>query len=130
MLLLHMVAILPRLGRIERTGAAVSRALAEIFVADMDDNMRELGVGDLAVPRKIKRVAAALTERHAAYSSALAKSAPPDLVLAIERNVGILAGGAAADCRHIAEYYRALCERLDRLSDVDMLAGKFGDDFV
>ena len=33
-------------------------ALTEAFVVDLDDGMRELTFGDLAVPREIKRAAA------------------------------------------------------------------------
>ena len=42
----------------------------------MDDGMREMTFGDLAVPREIKRATAALFDRHAAYLAALA--APDD----------------------------------------------------
>ncbi len=46
--------------------------LIEVFVTDMDDCMREMGVGDLAVPKKVKRAAAAFYERATAYRRALA----------------------------------------------------------
>lgn len=44
-------------------GEARARALNERFVTDMDDNMREIGVGDLTVPKKVKKAAAAVYDR-------------------------------------------------------------------
>ena len=54
-----------------RAGERLARALTEAFIVDMDDSMREMTFGDLAVPREIKRAAAALFDRHSAYLAAL-----------------------------------------------------------
>ena len=40
-------------------------------MVDLDDAMREMTFGDLAVPREVKRAAAALFDRHRAYLAAL-----------------------------------------------------------
>lgn len=39
----------------------------EVFVNDMDDCMREMGVGDLGVPKKVRRAAATFYERATIY---------------------------------------------------------------
>ena len=62
---------------------------------DMDDGMRELTFGDLAVPREIKRATAALFDRHAAYLAALAPSPYRPLATALEAELADLAPGAA-----------------------------------
>ena len=59
-----------RLGR-EAGGAALGRALVDRFGRDMDDNLREMGVGDLTVPKKMKRMFEALYGRTRTYQSAL-----------------------------------------------------------
>ncbi|MGI9410899.1 MAG: ubiquinol-cytochrome C chaperone family protein, partial [Hyphomicrobiaceae bacterium] len=51
-------------------GGRIARALTEAFVTDMDDTMRELGVGDLSVPKRVKKTAAGLRERTIAYRGA------------------------------------------------------------
>ncbi|MEI9901690.1 MAG: ubiquinol-cytochrome C chaperone family protein [Hyphomicrobium sp.] len=48
--------------------------LVESFIADMDDSLRELATGDLAVPKKVRRAATGLYERTMAYRAALAAS--------------------------------------------------------
>ena len=75
MMVLHLVLVLRRLAREGEAGAGSQEALTEAFVIDMDDNMREMTVGDLAVPRQVKRAVAVLHDRYAAYGKALAASA-------------------------------------------------------
>ena len=70
-LVLHMSSVLNALHQFEGGDGKVGRALIEVFVADMDDAMRELGVGDLSVPKKVKKTAAGLRERTMAYRSVI-----------------------------------------------------------
>jgi cytochrome b pre-mRNA-processing protein 3 len=52
-------------------GQILPRLVVERFVADADDSLRELGTGDLAVPKKVRRAAAGLYERASAYRAAV-----------------------------------------------------------
>lgn len=70
MVVLHLAAVLEALRRQEGSGGPLARALTEAFVTDMDDSMREMAVGDMSVPRKVKKVAAGLRERALAYREA------------------------------------------------------------
>ena len=70
MLILHISCVLNALQQSSSTGGRMARALTEAFIADMDDTMRELGVGDLSVPKKVKKTAAGLRERTIAYRGA------------------------------------------------------------
>src|SRR2546430_14212465 len=51
MVLLHLWMVLRRLRPVEG-GSGLSQALFDHFFADMDDNLREIGVGDLTVPQR------------------------------------------------------------------------------
>jgi cytochrome b pre-mRNA-processing protein 3 len=70
LIVLHLHLVLERLRLEGATGKRVSRALIEAFVTDMDDSMREFGIGDMGVPRRVKRAAAAVYERSADYAAA------------------------------------------------------------
>lgn len=70
-IVLHTALVMRRLQRAGDPWASLARTLAEVFVTDMDDNMRELTFSDLAVPREVKKVAAALYDRHAALAAHL-----------------------------------------------------------
>lgn len=85
-LALHVAVMMRRLQSEGREGQALARVLAETFVTDMDDCMREMTFSDLAVPREIKRIAAALYDRHAALDS----SGHAALALALDRQLGYL----------------------------------------
>jgi len=61
------------------------RSTIEAFVTDMDDCMREMGVGDMVVPKRVKRAAAAFYERAGAYRPPLALKDQPALTEALTR---------------------------------------------
>ncbi len=71
MVLLHVVLAIRRLAQDGDSTNELARALTETFVTDMDDCLREMGVGDMVVARKVKRAAAALYDRNRDYGQAL-----------------------------------------------------------
>ncbi len=70
----------------EPAGQKVAQALFDAMFNDMDLNLREMGVGDLSVGKKVKVMWEAFHGRANAYSEAL-KSGPAELAVALERNV-------------------------------------------
>lgn len=62
-------------------------ALVERFVDDMDRSLREMGVGDVSVGRKVRQMATAQSGRHLAYMQALAADDPHALEQALVRNI-------------------------------------------
>lgn len=86
---LFTVLVLDRLLATGTDGATVARALVEALIADMDDQMREMGVGDLTVPKRVKKAAAAVYDRLAAYRPALAAEDVGALTAAFE-STGLL----------------------------------------
>jgi len=83
----HLFLVLERLRGGGTRPCLLARALVEAFVADMDDSLRELGTGDVAVARKVKRAAAGLYERSAAYRAGLAAAGAEPLGQALARNI-------------------------------------------
>lgn len=71
----------------EARTTAITQSAIEAFVIDMDDCMREMGVGDLTVPKKVKRAAAGFYERAGAYRSALADGSEAALVDALKHYI-------------------------------------------
>lgn len=71
----------------EEGGIASSALLTELFVEDMDGQLRESGVGDLVVGKRMGRLVSVLGGRIGAYRTALA--APDDGALqeAVTRNM-------------------------------------------
>jgi cytochrome b pre-mRNA-processing protein 3 len=99
------------------------QALTEAFVVDMDDAMREMTFGDLAVPREIKHATAALFDRYNAYLAAL--DGPHDMELreALEAQLAYLVP-AGFDASSLAAYVRTAAEMLARQSSAQVLTGR------
>ena len=92
LLVLHAWLVIDRLAAAGGQGAALAQALFDHMFADIDRALRELGVGDLGVGRRVRRMAEGFYGRAAAYRAALAAGPDAaDLELALHRN---LYGGA------------------------------------
>jgi cytochrome b pre-mRNA-processing protein 3 len=100
-----------------------SAMLTELFVADMDGQLRQSGVGDLVVGKHVGRLMSVLGGRLGAYRSALATGDDAALAEAVARNVTLIEGATA---QGTAERLRHLAARLDSASSADLLAGNFG----
>jgi len=70
MIVLHIVLVLERLRGLGEHGKAISQALVEAFVRDLDGSMREMAVSDTRVPSKVKKAAGGLHDRDALYRTA------------------------------------------------------------
>ncbi len=111
MVLLHLWMVLRQL-RTGEDSEAVAQALFDRFCADMDDNLREMGVGDLTVPKRMQEFGEAFYGRAAAYDAALA-AGDSELTAAIGRN--ILGGQHDASASKIAAYVKEALEALASL---------------
>jgi cytochrome b pre-mRNA-processing protein 3 len=124
LIVLHLALVTGRLGR-EAKGAALARALIDRFGRDMDHNLREMGVGDLAVPKKMKRMFEALYGRTRAYQSALQngliQTRADALEAALARNVF---GGRGGDVGRLAAYVRRAARELDAADGGQILVGR------
>jgi cytochrome b pre-mRNA-processing protein 3 len=126
MLILHLSAVLDRLTQEGSEGVSLARALSEAFIADIDANMRELTFGDLAVPREIKRTAAALFDRSRAYRRALEARQAAPLLEALEAQMAYLMPAGRLDAAPLARYMLGVARCLERQSGSALLAGRVG----
>lgn len=113
MIALHAALLLRRLRRERERTEATSQAVFDLMFADMDQNLREMGVGDLAVGKRIKAMAQGFYGRLAAYDVGLA--APGDDVLAdaLGRNVYRHRPPGEGDATGLARYMRRQAGNLE-----------------
>ncbi len=121
MVLLHLWMVLRRLRPVE-AGAGLSQALFDHFCGDMDDNLRELGVGDLTVPKRMQKFGEAFYGRSAAYDRALEAGVEP-LAQALCKN--ILDGRDIGHARQLAAYADAAVAALAGLDDTAVSGGSW-----
>jgi cytochrome b pre-mRNA-processing protein 3 len=120
LIVLHLFLALERLRAEGEAGQPLGQAVMEAFVTDMDDAMREIGISDLGVPRRIKKTAAAVLERFEDYRAALAQPNDIALTAAIGRHLVIAPESAGP----IAAYMRATTEALSSQPRERILAGE------
>ena len=109
---LHVALLIRRLRRDQdRRGPALAQAVFDAMFADMDLNLREMGVGDLSVGKKVRQAWEAFHGRALAYETALDSADDEALAGALARNVwraeppegapARLAGLARAQAAHL-----------------------------
>lgn len=120
---LHVVLLLERLRGQGGPAAEVSQGLFDAYVKDLDHALRELGVGDLSVGRKMRKLGEAFYGRGKSYETAF--SALPDeapLEALIVRTV--YAGADAAPARRLLAYVLGQREALAGQSLEPLLQGE------
>jgi cytochrome b pre-mRNA-processing protein 3 len=121
MVLLHLWLVLRRL-RANPAGVKLSQALFDHFCSDMDANLREMGVGDLSVPKRMVKFAEAFYGRTNAYDAAL-QAGGSELAQALARNV--LLDPDAARAKPLAAYVTAAMAALAAVEERRLLAGEW-----
>jgi cytochrome b pre-mRNA-processing protein 3 len=101
---------------------AESALLAELFVEDMDGQLREFGVNDVVVGKRVGKLMSVLGGRLGAYRSALNTRDEARLAAAVARNVTFVEGtDEAAAAQKVAGRLLALFDRLGRFDDAELL---------
>ncbi len=108
--------------RMEKSSELVTPSvmLTELFVEDMDGQMREAGVGDVVVGKHIGKQMAVLGGRLGALRDALSYPDDVKLTAAVDRNLTLIEG---ADSSAMAAALRALWNALLVIGDDAVLAG-------
>lgn len=115
-LALHAVLVLRRLQACEAPGPEMAQHLVDTVFSHFDRMLREMGVGDTTVPKRMKTMAEAFLGRSAAYDAAI-RSGHDALAAALLRNVYSGrpdADGVAADLVETSHPAAPLAQRLAR----------------
>jgi len=100
----------------------LSARLTEVFVEDMDGQLRQSGVGDLVVGKRMGKLMMVLGGRLGALREALASADPETALLPVlDRNMTLLEG---ADKAALAREVRVLAGQIDATSAEDLLAAR------
>lgn len=105
--------------------AALSQDVIDRFMTDLDHSMRELGVGYLAVPKRMRKLAGRFYARVAAFEAPVANRDLAALAEALRRTVHVDAPGGRPDAAEaLAHHILAAAEFYDRCDATDILAGR------
>jgi cytochrome b pre-mRNA-processing protein 3 len=118
---LHVILLLHRLKGGGPKAAEIAQALFDIFISQLDHALREIGVGDLSVAKKMRKLGEAFYGRAKAYEAALDAGGEDELQALIGRTVfagAAEAGRAEAMAAYVRQVAAALAaEPLETLLD-------------
>jgi cytochrome b pre-mRNA-processing protein 3 len=124
MILLHVFLFFRRMRGDAQPVRALGQEVFDLFCRDMDGNLREMGVGDLAVPRHMQRIGEAYYGRAAAYETALAAGDGQALADSLLRNVFSGQSVDAPAARRLAAYIMETVRQLATQDAADFAQGK------
>tara|TARA_R110002124_G_scaffold10096_21_gene51015 strand:+ start:13975 stop:14502 length:528 start_codon:yes stop_codon:yes gene_type:complete len=102
MISLHMALLFRRLRAEGGAGKNFSQAVFDLFFKDMDRSLREMGVGDLGVPKRIQKMGNVFFGLLAALSEAMDGNDIPALEGVLSRN--LFEDGEGPHVRAMAAY--------------------------
>jgi cytochrome b pre-mRNA-processing protein 3 len=121
---LHAVLVIRQLRRLPEPGAAIAQGVFDAMFSDMDRSLREMGVGDLGVSRRVRAMWEAFHGRAVAYEAALEAGEPDGddtaLIEALARNVW---RGAAVPTDSPASLARLVRRQAAALAGQDLILG-------
>src|SRR5262245_24911585 len=123
LLVLHLSMVLDRFADEPRL-RELGQALFDHFCTDMDRNLREMGVGDLSVPKHMQRVGEAFYGRAQVYRAGLGEKGQKALTVALERNIYGQETAGQATAGRLAAYMREAVADLRAQPVSQVLAGK------
>jgi cytochrome b pre-mRNA-processing protein 3 len=124
MIMIHAFLFSRRARNRTETMRRLGQGVFDRFCDDMDANLREMGIGDLAVPKHMQRIGEAFYGRAAAYDAALAAPQDSALAQALIRNVFAEAPQDPERAQRLAAYIKAADLQLAQQEDVDLAQGR------
>jgi cytochrome b pre-mRNA-processing protein 3 len=129
MMVLHVFLVLQRLFQEDADVRQLAQEVCDRFFTEMDRALREMGVGDLGVPKKMKKIAQLYAGCARAYSEALAQPGDDALSAALARNVYEDPSGQDDRAPALAAHVRASVALLASARVEDLIKGgvRFAD---
>lgn len=123
MVVMHLVLVIERLRGEDKSISAVGQGVFDLFLKDMDRNLREMGVGDMSIGKRMKKIGRSVYGRFDAFGPPLKTGDAPALAAAIDRNV--FAGDPhPGEANRLAAYALETAGRLASQTTSDIEAGR------
>jgi cytochrome b pre-mRNA-processing protein 3 len=128
LIVLHLVLVIRRLTGDQNAGRGfagrnIGQRLFDVFCSDLDDNLREMAIGDLAVPKHMRRFGEAFYGRQRAYVTAFEAEDEQAFENALARNI-FAGAGVEGKAARLADYARAVARELDAQAEEALLRGE------
>lgn len=119
----HLVLFLRRTKDAAAPLPALAQEIVDMFITDMDHSLRELGIGDAGVPKRMKKLSKMFYGRAEFYGKALDKGDAGELSAALRRNIRPDAD-EWPEADGLAQYLISAEEALKQLDDAMIARGE------
>ncbi|MDV7338648.1 ubiquinol-cytochrome C chaperone family protein [Terasakiella sp. A23] len=125
MILLHAFVVMRRLKQGEEQTKEFAQSLYDLMFADFDLNLRELGVGDMGLARRVPKMAEAFYGRITVYEDGLgAEDEDVQLKEALDRNLYRKTPVSDESLQVMAQYLRREAKNLEETDIAALLKGE------
>ena len=124
MVIIHAMLVLRRLRGGGKLADKAGKALLELLFTDMDQTLREMGVGDMGIGRHIKKMAKALFGRAEAYEAGLDSDDPAMITQALKENLYRQSTPDDAVIGPMTDYLRRAAAHAQTESVAEIIAGR------
>jgi cytochrome b pre-mRNA-processing protein 3 len=125
MICLHSFLLFRRLGKTGNTGRELAQHVHDLMFADLDRTLREQGVGDMGIGKRVKMLARNLYGRIDAYETGLA-GGTAELTDALRRNLYASASASDDEVAAMIAYMKNTIESLDAQPTETIMSGNVG----
>lgn len=122
MLTIMLILYFRRTARSKRSGQEIAQNIIDAFFEDVDHSIRELGVGDPGVPKRMKKLAGMYYGRLESYAAALDKGDRDALMAALARNLHP-ESSPVPDMRRLADWMFAAEQALSSVDEAEIETG-------
>jgi cytochrome b pre-mRNA-processing protein 3 len=122
MLSIAMILFFRRTRTSGTSGQEIAQEIVDAFFQDIDYSIRELGIGDNSVPKRMKKLAGMFYGRLEAYSKAMDAGDAAALSAALQRNIYPETAGAA-DMSGLAQWMMAAEAHLSAIPEEAIATG-------
>ena len=123
MLSLVLILYFRRMRQSARGGQEIAQEIIDAFFEDVDHSIRELGIGDQGVPKRMKKLAGMYYGRLESYAAALDENDREALAAALKRNIHPEEGEAAPSMQSLADWMFAAEQALGAVDENDIETG-------
>lgn len=107
----------------DTSGQEIAQEIIDAFFEDVDHSIRELGVGDVGVPKRMKKFASMFYGRLESYAAALDSGERTALAAALRRNIHPEAGEDAPSMEALADYLFSAEKAMTAVGEDDIRIG-------
>lgn len=124
MISIHMVMYLRRTASAGEASKGIAQEVVDAFFEDIDHSIRELGIGDMGVPKRMKKLAKMFYGRATSYGQTLESGDTAALVEALTRNIHPDQRETAPPMQKLADWMMLTAASLDDVADTTLAAGQ------